>query len=57
MTTVVAIVIILMCILIGSRIGFIAKERMMRAMTKQCPHCLAKIKKEATICKHCGRDT
>ncbi|MFA6221922.1 MAG: hypothetical protein WC647_06375 [Desulfomonilaceae bacterium] len=35
MTTAVAIIIILMCILIGWRIGFIVKERTMRAMTKQ----------------------
>jgi hypothetical protein len=56
MTTAVAIVIVLMCMLIGWRIGLIAKERTMGAMTKQCTHCLTRIKKEATVCRHCGKD-
>jgi hypothetical protein len=56
MTTAMAIIIILMCMLIGWKVGLIVKERTIRATTKQCPHCLARNRKEATVCKHCGKD-
>lgn len=34
----------------------LASENIQVEKTKQCPHCAERIKAEAVVCKHCGRD-
>ncbi len=42
-------------ILLGP-IGWLIVGVFMRSRLRQCPHCAERVKEEAKVCKHCGRD-
>jgi predicted amidophosphoribosyltransferase len=48
-----ALLLFLLAVLIVARI---IRGAIHFASTKRCPHCAERVKIDANVCKHCGRD-
>jgi hypothetical protein len=40
----------------GGLLGGLWDSGVIAATMRDCPHCLEKIPRKATVCRHCGRD-